>query len=173
MLRNFIAPALVAVLMATTAPANAAQIMVKDIAVTVDLDAVTDPAAAKYWAYLSDELTTAIAARITDRIAADGSHILVKISSAALSSGYLNAAGQPDPHLTGVVNIVGNTSAAGATGGAQPSAGKKDNYELTISFKDAEPFVPAGVDVVTITPDKKEYHDAMIAAFADYVAKHL
>lgn len=173
MLRSLFAPALVAVLMTTTAPANAAQLMVKDVAVTVELSAVSNPAAAQYWANLGDELTAAIAARVADRVSPDGAHIMVKISSAALSTGYTNAAGKPDPHLTGVVNVISSTAVSGKAGQVQPSAGRKSNYEMTISFKDAEPFVPAGVDVVTITPDKKEYHDAMIAAFADYVARHL
>ena len=172
MFRSFFAPALVAVLMATTAPANAVQVMVKDIAVTVDLTAVANPAAAKYWANLSDDLKAAIAARIADRIAADGAHLLVNVSSVALSTGYLNAAGAPDPHLVGVVNVVTDVATSGS-GTTQATPHKNSNYELTISFKDSEAFVPAGVDVLTITPDKKEYHDAMIAAFADYVAKHL
>lgn len=173
MSRSFFAPALVAVLMATTNPASAAQMMVKDVTVMVDLGAVTNTDAQKYWANLSDELKAAIDARVADRVADNGVHVLVKISSAALSSGYLNADGAPDPHLVGVVNIVGSPSASGGGSTQQASAGMKSNYELTISFKEAEAFVPAGTDVATITPDNKAYHDAMIAAFADYVANHL
>lgn len=173
MFRSFFAPALVAVLMTTAQPVSAAQMMVKDIAVTVDLGAVTNTDAQKYWANLGDELKAAVATRVADRVADNGVHILVKISSAALSSGYLNAEGAPDPHLVGVVNIVGGSSASGEGSTQQASGGMKSNYELTISYKDAESFVPAGVDATTITPDNKAYHDAMIAAFADYVANHL
>lgn len=172
MFRKFFAPALVAVLMATTVPVNAAQVMVKDIAVTVDLAAVTNPAAAKYWANLGDELKAAIASRIADRISDKGVHLLVNVSSVGLSTGYTNAAGAPDPHLVGVVNIVADPTATGS-GAVKTTPQPNSSYELTISFKDSEAFVPAGVDVMTITPDKKEYHDAMVAAFADYVAKHL
>jgi hypothetical protein len=173
MYRSFFAPALVAVLMTTTAPVNAAQLMVKDIAVTVDLGAVSNTDAAKYWANLGDELKAAIAARIANRVAPDGVHILVKISSAALSSEYLNADGTPDPHLVGVVNVVGSSTVSGDVPAAQPAAGTKYNYELTISYKEAEAFVPAGDGAATIAPDYKAYHDAMIAAFADHVANHL
>lgn len=173
MFRSVFASALAAVLIAPTMPAYAAQLMVKDIAVTVDPGAVANTDAAKYWANLGDELNAAIAARVADRIAADGVHILVKISSAALATRFMGANGKPEPHLIGVVNIVGSPSASGEGSTQQGTAGKKSNYELTISFKDAVSFVPAGVDVMTITPDRKEYHDAMIAAFADYVAKNL
>jgi hypothetical protein len=173
MFRSFFAPALVAVLMATTAPVNAAQVMVKDITVTVDLAVVTNPAAAKYWANLADELKAAISARLSDRISPDGMHVLVKVSSVGLMTGFENATGAPDPHLIANVNIVGEPQGSTAGGNSTTTAHQDSAYELTITFKDSEAFVPAGVDVITITPDKKEYHDAMITAFADYVAKHL
>ncbi|OIQ67662.1 hypothetical protein GALL_507570 [mine drainage metagenome] len=173
MLRNILAPALVAVLMTTTAPANAAQVMVKDVAVTVDLAAITNKDAAKYWANLGDDLKAAIAARIADRISPDGAHLLIKVSSLGLSTGYMDAAGVVAPHLVGVVNVVADTAQTGQSNTTKPMALPNSNYTLTISATEAEPFVPAGTDIMTISPDKKEYHDALIAAFADYVAKHL
>ncbi len=173
MFRNIFAPALVAVLMATTSPATAAQVMVKDVAVTVDLAAITNQAAAKYWANLSDDLTAAIAARIADRISPDGAHLLIKVSSVGLSTGYMDAAGVVAPHLVGVVNVVADPATSGQSNTAKPMALPNSNYTLTISAKEAETFVPAGEDIMVISPDKKEYHDALIAAFADYVAKHL
>lgn len=55
----------------------------------------------------------------------------------------------------------------------QLSAGKQSNYEPTMLFTESRPFVAAGVYVMTTTPDKTQNHDAVIAAFADYVARHL
>lgn len=173
MFRSLFAPALIAVMMATTAPVTAAQIMVKDIAVTVDLAAVTNPVAAKYWATLADDLKAAISARLADRVSPDGMHLLVKVSSVGLMTGFDSTGAATDPHLIANVNIVGEPQGSTAGGNATTTAHQDSAYELTITFKDSEAFVPAGVDVITITPDKKEYHDAMIAAFADYVAKHL
>ena len=173
MYRNIFAPALVAVLMATTSPAIAAQVMVKDIAVTVDLAAITNKDAAKYWANLSDDLKAAIAARISDQVAPNGAHLLIKVSAVGLSTGYMNADGVVAPHLVGVVNLVADPAVPGQSIATKPLALPNSNYTLTISAKEAEMFVPAGTDIMVISPDKKEYHDALIAAFADYVAKHL
>ena len=161
MFRNFIATALTTTLLATAAPALA-ETMVKEVTVEADLTAVQNANAGAHWATLTDDLQNAIVSRVADLIAEDGVKVSVAIDSVELANSLQSALGTADSKLMGKVNISHDTDNS-----------KFDNYDLTVTFADAGPFFLPGTDLTAITTDSKEYYDAMIAAFADYVATKL
>lgn len=159
-------PAFLAVFLATTtltAPAFAADpAMIKEIEVTIDLPAITNPAAALRYTNISDDLKDAIAARLVDRLAEDGLKIGIDLSEVELSSSFTEAVGSADTHLVGNVNITD----------------EKDNsnfksYELTVDVNQATPFFPTEMDLTKLTANSDDFYKAMITAFADGVVKRL
>lgn len=161
MFRNIIATALTTTLLATAAPALA-ETMVKEVAVTADLTAIQNANAGAQWATLSNDLQNAIVSRIAEQINEDGVKVSVEIDSVELANSLQSAAGTADSKLVGQVNISHETDNS-----------KFDSYDLMVTFADAGPFFLPGTDLTAITTDSKEYYDAMIAAFADYVANKL
>lgn len=145
-------------LFATTAYAGPDD-KVKEIEVLIDLPAITNPAAALRYATISDDLKAALAARLVDRISEEeGVKIGIDISEVELSSSFTEAVGSADTRLVGNVNITD----------------EKDNsnfksYELTVNVDQARVFFPETIDFTKLTASSDEYHQAMIAAFADAV----
>ena len=161
MFRNFFITALTTTFLTATTPVLA-ETMVKEVAVTADLTAVQNQKAAEHWATLADDLKNAITAAIVDRIADDGVKISVTIDSVELANSFQSATGVAESKLVGSVNVTDQTDNS-----------KFNSYELTVSFAQAGPFFLPGTDLTKITSDSKEYYDAMVAAFADAVAKSL
>ena len=161
MIRNsfaglFLATALVLPAMAQDAPT------VKSIDVTVDIAAVKNEAAAKYWGQLETDLEGAILAKVQPQIADDGIDISIDISEVELSNGFQEVIGIADTRLVGAVKM---THASDNS--------RFDTYELTVDVNAATPLLPEGFVLSTATVDTKEYYDAMINAFADGVVKRL
>lgn len=161
MLRNFLAAALTTTILAT-APAAFAETMVKEVVVNADLSAVDNAKAGEHWATLTDDLQNAIVTRIAPLAAEEGVKITVEIDSVELANSFQSAVGVADSKLAGQVRVTSDI--------ASPSV---ENYDLVVSFEQAGPFFLPGTDLSKITTDSKEYYDAMIAAFADYVAARL
>ena len=158
---RFIAPTLIALLLATTAHA-APDDKVKEIVVELDLTAVTNPAAARRYATIATDLQGAIAARLVDRIDEKGAKILVDLSEVELSNTFTEATGAADTRLVGTVNIYADAAVD------MPMA-----YELTVDVNQAVPFFPVEIDRATLTASSDEFYKAMIAAFAEGVVKRL
>lgn len=161
MARNIVIPALVAILMSTGVNAGSDS-MVKEIEVQVDLTALENPAAAARYATIAADLQSALATRLTDRIAEEGMRISVDLSEFELSNSFQEALGLADSKLVGDVKITD----------------EKDNsnfeaYELTVTVEQARSFFPEGIDFATQTASSEEYYQAMIAAFADGLVKRL
>lgn len=161
MVRNFIATALTTTMLVAAAP-TLAETMVKEVDVSADLTAVQNAKAGAHWATLTADLQNAIVSRIADLIAEDGVKVSVAIDSVELANSLQSSLGTADSKLVGQVNISHETDNS-----------KFDSYDLTVTFEQAGPFFVPGTDLTAITTDSKEYYDAMIAAFADYVATKL
>jgi predicted amino acid-binding ACT domain protein len=161
MLGKIVSTTLIGALMATAAFAESPT-KVKDVDVSIDLTAITNPKAAAYWTTVSDDLEGAIVARVTDQIADDGVNISVDISELALSNSFQSAFDIEQSSLVGDVKITSETNNT-----------KFEAFELSVSFEQASPFLPEGYDLAQVTSNSKEYYTAMIGAFADAVVKHL
>ncbi|OYW60188.1 MAG: hypothetical protein B7Z10_07270 [Rhodobacterales bacterium 32-66-7] len=147
------------VLLATTAAVAQDPVMIKEIEVEVDLDAVVNPEAAARYGTLATDLEGAISARLVDRIDEDGMNLTVDISEAELSNSFTEALGIADTKLVGDVKIAGDTSNA------------LDNvYTLTVSIEQVRLFFPEGTDETSLSVSSDEYYASLIAAFADAVA---
>lgn len=154
---------LVAALVVAAAPALSQDLStVKAIDVKAELTAVTNPAAAAYWATLDTDLETALATRLGDRIADTGLEISVDVEEVSLSNGFTETLGLADTRLVGDIEIVDETDNT-----------HNQFYTLSIDVNQARPMMPAGTDEATLPADTRVYYDAMVAAFADGLVKRL
>ena len=135
---------------------------VKDVTVEAELTAVTNEKAAAYWAELASDLETAIAGRVADRIAEDGTQITVDISEVELSSGFEDAAGLADTRLVGQVRMENE---------ANPT--RFSVFELTVDVNQVLPMLPEGTALTEVTADTDRFYRTMVEAFAQAVADRL
>lgn len=148
-----------AVLMATAAFAAADK--VKEIDVSLDIDAVTNPAAAARYANTADDLKNAIAARLVGRTDADeGVTIDINLSEVELSNTFSELVGSADTKLVGDVKVTNGPSL-------------KNEYQLTVDVNQARVFFPENVDMSNMSASSDEYYTSMITAFADAVVVRL
>ena len=132
------------------------------IEVTIDLPAITNPAAALRYAKIDDDLQAALAARLVDRLADTGMTLTVDLSEVELSNTYTEAVGAADTRLVGTVNI---------TDMADNS--HYDSYELSVDINQAKTFLPTTIDATQLKASSDDFYKAMIATFADAVALKL
>ena len=78
---------------------------VRAVEVTADLSAIGNPRAATYWAGLEDDLSGAILALVTDRIAEDGVKVDIDLSAVELATPFENLANLDDTRMSGRVKI--------------------------------------------------------------------
>jgi hypothetical protein len=161
MFRAFAIGGLAALTLTTAALAQTGP-TVKSVDVSVELDAIGNPAAAAYWTTVADDLENAIVARLTDRIADDGVNIIIDLNEVSLSGGLTEQLGVADTRLIGDVKMThdSDNSRFGA-------------YELTVDINSSTPMFPPELDVTTIPADSRVYYDAMIATFANRVVERL
>lgn len=159
MLRNsvFMAAALLSV-----GIANAETAPIKDVSVETDITAIDNAKAASYWANVSADIENAIAARLVDRTAEEGSEIKIDINELSLANSFQSALGLEDAVLVGQVNVINEMDNA-----------KYDAYELTISAKAAQAYGPEGLVLEGAFTDTPEYYAALVNAFADGVVTRL
>ncbi|MFN3846014.1 MAG: hypothetical protein ACK4RZ_09360 [Paracoccaceae bacterium] len=132
---------------------------VKEVSVTADMTAVSNVQAAAYWTSMADDLENAIVARLVDRIADEGSKVMVDIDELSLANSFQNKLGLEDAVLVGMVNV--------------SNEAKFDTYELTVTAKTAQAFAPDGTVLEGAFADTPEYYAALISAFADGVVSRL
>ena len=150
----------VAAMLISTA-AFAAADKVKEIDVTLEIDAVTNPAAALRYANTADDLKNAIAARLVDRTDPDkGVTIDINLSEVELSNSYTEMVGAADTRLVGDVKVTEGPSL-------------KNEYQLSVDVNQAKVFFPATVDMTKLTASSDEFYTSMITAFADAVVVRL
>jgi hypothetical protein len=155
-LGGFAALTLTTAALAQTAPT------VKAVEVSVELDAIGNPAAAAYWTSVADDLENAIVSRITNQIADDGVNIIIDLEEVSLSGGLTEQLGLADTRLVGDVKMTHDTDNS-----------RFGTYELTVDVNSAKPMFPPEMDVTTIPADSRVFYDAMIATFANGVVERL
>ena len=151
-----------ALVLSSTAMA-ASQTMVRTIDVSIDLEAVTNAAAAQRFATLDADLQTALMTRLVDRIdPEDGVNIEIDLSEVELSNFFDQAYDTAENKLVGQVNV------------SHPTDNTDFNsYELAIAVHDVTPIAAAVEGRLTPAESSDKYYDAMIAAFADAVVERL
>lgn len=155
---------LAAVLLATTmgGTAFAAVDQIKKVDVTVDLAAIQNEEAAKYWGSIEGDLEAAIGARVTERMGDDGAEILVDIREVELANAFERGLNLGDAVLVGQVNINDETD-----------NGNYDAYELGISVENAQIVLAEGEVLMLSTTDTDEAYRKLIDTFADGVVTRL
>lgn len=145
---------------------------VAKVDVSVDVSAINNVQAAKFWANLETDLENAIAARVTDRLATaevkpdengkiDGAQIKVDIREVELATAFERQLNLGDAVLVGQVTIVDDTDNTNS-----------DGYELTVSLENAKVIVPEG-SVVLLSDDATGAYTHLVDAFADNVVSRL
>lgn len=156
-LRTHIISAAIAFLAA--ASANAQGTAVSDIRVGADLTAVASPEAAQYWGNLEGDLKTALAAEFVGQTSPDGVIVAVDVDEISMANFFTAAAGADDARLTGDVGLI------------DPDNEEVERlFTVSASANQAASYLPAGTDIVTISPTSKEFYDAVVRAFARGVA---
>ena len=156
-----VAPALLGILLSSVAFAGPDG-MVKEIDVTIDLPAVTNPAAALRYGNIAMDLKAAMLARLTDRIAEEGMRVTVDISEVELSNSFQEDLGLGDTRLVGAVKVSDENDNS-----------HFDAYELTVNVEKLRTYYPAELDLTTLTASSDAYYTAMVDAFADGVVERL
>ena len=152
-----------AVVLACALPAFAADpSRVKEIDVKTELSAVTNEAAAAYWANLDADLETAIATRLVGRIGDKGAKIDIDIEEVSLSNGFTEKLGLAETRIVGDIGIRDDDD-----------SGRNQFYALTVDINSAPPKFPEGMNVETAPADTRVYSEAMIEAFANHVVDNL
>jgi hypothetical protein len=156
-LRNQITGAVIAFMAA--APAAAQGVSVSDIRVGADLTAVTSPEAAQYWGNLESDLMTALAAEFVGQTSPDGLIVAIDVDEISMANFFTAGSGVDDARLTGDVGLI------------NPDNEKVERlFSVSASANQAASYLPAGTDVITISPTSKEFYDAVVRAFASGVA---
>lgn len=159
MSRYRFAALLSALALGAAAPALAAT-EVKEVEVSIDLEAINNPQAATVWSNIATDLQNAIVGRITDRIADDGVKISVDINEVELANSLQSAMGVADSKLAGRVNISSETDNS-----------KFATYDLDVSFDQA--YLPVGTDITVLTIESPVYYATMVELFAERVVENL
>jgi len=159
MSRYRFAALLSALALGAAAPALAAT-EVKEVEVSIDLEAINNPQAATVWSNIATDLQNAIVGRITDRIADDGVKISVDINEVELANSLQSAMGIADSKLAGRVNISSETDNS-----------KFATYDLDVSFDQA--YLPVGTDITVLTIESPVYYATMVELFAERVVENL
>lgn len=159
MSRYSIAAILSALALGTAAPAFA-QTEVKEVEVSIDLEAIDNPQAATVWSNVATDLQNAIVGRIADQVDDDGVKISVDINEISLANSYQSAMGIADSKLAGRVNISSETDNS-----------KFATYDLEVGFDQA--YLPVGTDVTVLTIESPVYYETMINIFAERVVDNL
>lgn len=168
--RNAAVAAIIALLPATAAFAAVEKVAKVDV--SVDISAVSNAEAAKYWANLETDLENALATRLVDRLPVeevkpddqgrlDGAQVLVDIREVELTSAFDRELNLGDAVLVGQVTIADDTDNTNA-----------DGYELTVSLENAQVVVPEGA-VVLLSTDTTGAYARLVDAFADGVVSRL
>ncbi len=147
---------------AAAGPALAGLDMVSNIAVTIDLPAVTNKAAAVRFTHIADDLKNAVTALLVNRISPEGETIGIDLSEVELSNSYTETIGTADTRLVGIVSITDPKDNSNYR-----------NYTLTVDVNQARTFLPATVDMTTLTASSDAYYNALIQAFAQAVIDKL
>jgi uncharacterized surface anchored protein len=162
MFRSVIRSTLLAAVLAMPVAASA-QTMVREVEVTMDITAITNPQAAAYWTRTADDLENAIVARLVDRTdPEDGAKVSVDIDELELANSFQSVTNMADARLAGQVNVYSDTA---------NNALKA--YTLAITVDQAVLFLPEGTDIAALASDSPLYYEALINAFADSVVTNL
>lgn len=159
MSRLLLIPAFIGLMFAT--PSFAAT-MVSDVAVKIDLPAVTNKAAALRFTNIADDVKYAITALLVGRLDKTGEKIDIRLSEVELSNSYAEVVGTANTRLVGVVSF------ANSNGGSIAGT-----YTLTVDVDQAKSFLPAAIDLSTLSASSDEYYNALIQAFATTVVAKL
>lgn len=160
MIRFLMSAALVGLMCVT--PALAKVDKVTDVAVTIDLAAINNKAAALRYTHIADDLKTAIVVLLVGRMSDTGSKVAIDISAVELSNSYTETMGTAETRLVGNVKVK-DPANANAT----------DSVTLTVDVNQVKTFLPPATDLATLNASSDVYYKALIQAFATAVVAHL
>ncbi|MBY5988148.1 hypothetical protein [Roseovarius atlanticus] len=163
-MKSFLRTTALAAVLSLPLAATAAETAVSDISVEADLSSIQNATAASVWANLPADLQNTLAVRLANQIAPegeDGADVMIDITSVELASSFENAANLADSRITGDVII------------ERAGSEYDEAYTLTVSAEQAAVLLPAGADIMLLTPGSMEFYTAMVDAFAGNIVEKL
>ncbi|MCF3594436.1 hypothetical protein LZG00_10530 [Rhodobacteraceae bacterium LMO-12] len=154
--------------MALSSAAMADEMMVKEIEVQTEIEAIQNAEAATVWHDISADLEAAILARVVDRMDESGAIVMVDIDEVSLANNFELATGLENATLRGWVKIERTYKEK-----EQPVEAPEELYELTVSAQQAQVYYPEGTDLSVLEVSSEVFYQAMLAAFADNVVSKL
>ncbi|SOB99286.1 hypothetical protein [Rhodobacter maris] len=167
MIRKTMIATTTAVMLASSAlvgPALANTTPVHEVDVETDITAIANPKAADYWGRISDDLQSAIAARLAenDQLAPQGAVLDVDIDELALANTFEKVTSDEDAVLVGTVRVLNRDDRSPI-----------DNYTVTVNTAAAHAFDKEGKLKEGAYFDSPAYYVAMVNAFANGVVSRL
>lgn len=159
-MKRMIFAAGVAALMASPLAA-ADEHKIEEIDVIFDLQSLESPTAAEFWADLEGDLEAAIAAKVTDQIADEGSVITIDVDELDMANTFQGALGV-ESVLTGHIEVKNETD---------PTV--NSYYDLRVTVDESGKFETGDDGVQIVAHEREEVYDAVIDTFAKGVVERL
>lgn len=138
--------------------------------VTADLSAYEDNNVLKFWPTLEDDITTAIASKVTIDDGADAPRISVAINKVAIDGDTVLPESGEFNQLEGTVTTHDGKNSGPASEG-QDSDALSGSYALKMTAVRGDQEVPEGW--VAVRPSQEDFYDALIDAYATSIVERL
>lgn len=156
--------------LAAAGPLAALDKTLAGVNVTADLSAYEDNNVLKFWPTLSDDITTAIASKLTIEHGADAPRIMVTINKVAIDGDTMLPESGEFNQLEGTVTMRGGQSARSDSEGQDTDA-VIGSYALKVTAISGDQEVPEGW--IAVAPSQEDFYDALIDAFATSIVERI
>lgn len=127
-------------------------VMVSEINVSADLNAVTSREVVTYWRNVSSDVEAAVAAEFVGRIDPSGKIVTIDIDEISLNNALNAGLTDTDARLSGLVTI------------ENPDGTSVGSYNVSASSSQAASYLPEGT--TSVPPSSAAYYEAIVRAFA-------
>ena len=150
----------VALGLSLAAPARAEDATVKDVSVNIDIDAATGANALTYYPEMADDLKRFIVAELPVSDDPNGYTVQVDVQSVTLNGDTMLPDSREFNRIEGVALVTSPLTNAAP-----------QSIPVQLAAETADSLVPEGY--IAVKPDTEDFYIAMLAAFADYVAREV
>lgn len=156
---------------AVAGPLAAMEKTVSGVEVKADLSAYVDNNVLKYWPTLEEDITTAIASKLTVDDAADAPRISVEINKVAIDGSTVLPDSGEFNQLEGTITTHSGINSVDAL--AKGAAADKliGSYPLQMTAVTGTTSVPEGW--VTVEPSQEDFYNALINAYATAIVERI
>jgi hypothetical protein len=156
--------------LAAAGPLAALDMTLSGVDVKADLSAYEDNNVLKFWPTLEDDITTAIASKVTIDDGADAPRISVTINKVAIDGDTVLPESGEFNQLEGTVTTHDGKNAGSASEGQDADA-LTGSYALKMTAISGDQEVPEGW--IAVAPSQDDFYDALIDAYATSIVERI